>query len=257
MFTRRPTDFLARTKRIVNGSFDAGREAVNLSQLRLALTAGNEHKVLELMSTGVTASERYLTENLEAVLTSVVNASGKAGTPVLNKQLGLKAATAGLRTAAPKGQAVMTFDATNPAASLWARKHAAKTITGIGNTTREVIRDFVEGAFEEQIEVSTLANELMGLLGDAARAEMIARTETMSASNMGQQMLWEQAVGEGFLTGDEKKVWIVTPDDVLCLICEPMEDVTVALDDTFNVDGEDIAAPPAHPNCRCTVGLVQ
>jgi hypothetical protein len=59
------------------------------------------------------------------------------------------------------------------------------------------------------------------LIGDPERAELIARTETMRASNEGQQEAWDQAVEEGLLTGNEQQEWIVTPDDRLCPSASP------------------------------------
>lgn len=84
------------------------------------------------------------------------------------------------------------------------------------------------------------------------RARMIARTETMSAANEGQRMLWEQALEDGLLEGDELREWIVTPDDRLCPDCEELDGATAELDGEFapGVDG-----PPLHPDCRCAQGL--
>jgi hypothetical protein len=59
-----------------------------------------------------------------------------------------------------------------------------------------------------------------------------------------------------------RKVWIVTQDDRLdTKVCEPMPFLEankhVAIDGVFTTgDGQQLATPPAHPNCRCAVGLV-
>jgi hypothetical protein len=114
------------------------------------------------------------------------------------------------------------------------------------------------------------------------RARNIARTETMTAANQGIQAGWRMAQDAGLLARDVRKVWIVTPDDRLCPICAPLDGVTVEAGSRFTSDvqatsftvtartGEDritVAAtkplpspvstmvPPAHPSCRCTVGL--
>lgn len=141
------------------------------------------------------------------------------------------------------------FDVNNPRALRWAREHAAELVSEVTDATRSQIRDLVASAFEEQFDVTELAEEIEAVIGDAARADTIAATEVIRASNEGQQELWSQAVEEGLLTGKEQKEWIVTPDDRLCPICEPMEGVTVALDETFNVEGDQIDGPPAHPRC--------
>ncbi len=137
----------------------------------------------------------------------------------------------------------------------WVKDHAGETIDGISEDTRAQIREVIEASFDEQFDVDDLADEIADIIGDPARAELIARTEVMRASNEGQLEAWDQATDAGLLTGNEQKEWIVTPDDRLCPICEPMDGVTVPLDDDFDVDGDKVDAPPAHPNCRCTVGL--
>lgn len=178
--------------------------------------------------------------------------SGELAANALKKRLRATRAATGFRTAVIKGWA---YDSTNPKAVDWIKEHAGETIDGISDDTREQIRDAVEAAFEEQYDVDELASEIEDIIGDPERAEVIARTETMRASNEGQLEAWDQATEAGLLTGDEQKEWIVTPDDRLCPICEPMEGATAGLSDDFNVDGDHIDAPPAHPRCRCTVGL--
>lgn len=161
---------------------------------------------------------------------------------------------AGYRAAAPT--VGFKFDETSPEAVEWVKKHALEVIDGMDEYTREQIRELLEDAFEGDYDVHDLADEIEDIIGDEARAETIARTETMRASNEGQQQAWNQAVDAGLLSGGEQKVWIVTPDDRLCPICEGMEDVTIPIDEDFDVEGERVSTPPGHPRCRCTVGLV-
>lgn len=86
-----------------------------------------------------------------------------------------------------------------------------------------------------------------------ARALLVARTETLAASNHGQQMLWLQARKEGLLTGRELREWIVTPDDRLCPTCASMNGEKVGMEETFSGG---VIVPPRHPGCRCAVALV-
>jgi SPP1 gp7 family putative phage head morphogenesis protein len=161
-----------------------------------------------------------------------------------------------LRAAAPaiKGKP-FKFDATSPDALAWAKAHAGETIDDMNASTVEDIRNLVADAFEQQFDVDELADKIADLIGDDERAEMVARTESMRAANEGQMQAWDQATEAGVLTGDEKKEWIVTPDDRLCPICEPLDGEQTGLDDTFKVDGDEIDGPPAHPRCRCTIAL--
>lgn len=88
------------------------------------------------------------------------------------------------------------------------------------------------------------------------RARMIARTETIAAANAGQQQLWEQAQNNGLLTGQELKEWIFTPDERSCVICQSMAGQQVPVRSLFELpSGGAIPSPPAHPMCRCSMGL--
>jgi SPP1 gp7 family putative phage head morphogenesis protein len=183
----------------------------------------------------------------------VLAKSGDIAAKQLKKRLRAQRAATGFRTSDVKEWA---FDSTAPSAVDWVKEHAAETIKGISEDTRAQIRDLIEESFSDQFDVEDLAGEIADIIGDDARAEVIARTEVMRASNAGQIEAWDQATEAGLLTGNESKEWIVTPDDRLCPICEPMDGVQVGLDEMFDVDGDQVDEPPAHPNCRCTIGLV-
>lgn len=87
------------------------------------------------------------------------------------------------------------------------------------------------------------------------RALLIARTETIAASNAGQQLQWAQAVKDGLLRGNEMQRWVVAFDERLCPVCRALHGQKVPLGQPFqSIDGP-VKAPPAHPNCRCTVVL--
>lgn len=152
----------------------------------------------------------------------------------------------------------MSFDAGNPHAKEWVKAQALDLVEGISDTTREEIRGLIDDAFEAgntDLDVDELTTRITDLINDSDRADKIARTETMRAANQGQLEAWDQAEEQGLLTGDELKEWIVTPDDRLCPICEPLDGVQVGRDEPFDVDGEQLDGPPAHPRCRCTTAL--
>jgi len=93
------------------------------------------------------------------------------------------------------------------------------------------------------------------------RSEMIARTETIRSSNMGQQAIWEQAADRGLI--DESvavRRWVVTPDDRLCDFCRPMDGQIVPLRGLFESGTVELQrggtrafnptlTPPLHPQC--------
>lgn len=184
------------------------------------------------------------------------------------------------------GTLAMAFDATNPEAVAWVEREAANLIVDISTEARAAIRAVVSGSFEAGISPSETARLIrssiglterdagavvkkhLGFLAEgmdgkkaaakaekyadkllASRSKTIARTETMRASNEGQEQLWAQARSKGLLDSSVKKTWIAFDP---CPICAPLDGEVVGLDEDFSI-GTD---PPAHPNCRCTIGLV-
>lgn len=89
------------------------------------------------------------------------------------------------------------------------------------------------------------------------RALTIARTELITSVNAGQVALWRQARRDGVIDDTLRRVWLVTDDERLEAQCESIgedsESNPKRLDEPF-LDGLD--QPPAHPNCRCAIGLV-
>lgn len=87
------------------------------------------------------------------------------------------------------------------------------------------------------------------------RALLIARTETIAASNAAQQLQWAQAIRDGLLRGTEMQRWSTARDERTCPVCRPLDGVTVPLGQTFPSELGPLTAPPAHPNCRCAIVL--
>lgn len=144
------------------------------------------------------------------------------------------------------------FDVTNQDAVDWADKHAAELIDGISETSREAINNAIADALETG-DLEDALDEIFAAVGDKDRAERIARHETMMAASEGQRQAWAQAVDEGELTGDERRVWITVGDDKVCPICEGLDGQEADLDGEYEGGYN---GPPAHPLCRCTEGIV-
>jgi hypothetical protein len=212
---------------------------------------------------------------------------------VLEKSGALAAAT--VTAVLPKG-VTMAFDVTNPRAVAWVRAHAAELVTkNIVQSGREAIRQVMVRAFEKGLppkQAAEYIKQYIGLLPKQAtavdnyrtwlleekgyikvdadrlakqyaqilvkqRATVIARNETMKASNEGQRELWRQAAEAGTLRAEEwQREWIVTPDpDRLCELCEPMAGKHAPFPDGAYENGSD--GPPLHVQCLCVEGLVR
>ena len=110
-----------------------------------------------------------------------------------------------------------------------------------------------QGLNQDAIQ-STTEKRIKTMIRD--RADTIARTETFAAISQGRQELWQQLKEEGVIEPTTQRVWLTANDERECHICKPMNNQKQLLDAYFETgNGEQIDAPPAHPNCRCTVIL--
>lgn len=100
-------------------------------------------------------------------------------------------------------------------------------------------------AGESMSDISQRVGALFdGELSDE-RAMMIARTETIRASNEGALSRYAQA-------GVERKEWSADGEGT-CDDCENLDGVQVALGENFEGDEDSVDAPPLHPMCRCSI----
>lgn len=90
------------------------------------------------------------------------------------------------------------------------------------------------------------------------RAEMIARTESLRAANAGLKEAWRQAKEQGLLSDRLREHWIVSRDERTCQFCPQIPGMNpdgVRINGTFVTPYGLLDQPPAHPDCRCTLGL--
>lgn len=89
------------------------------------------------------------------------------------------------------------------------------------------------------------------------RAEMIARTEIMQASNAARYMAWDAGSKTGYVDARSKKRWVAAPHGSRygepCPVCQENAGTEVPWNGTFQ-SGHSM--PPAHPHCRCTATLI-
>lgn len=112
--------------------------------------------------------------------------------------------------------------------------------------TREYIRATVREAIEEGLSNDSIAARLRESYGfSTARATLIARTETLRASNEGALQGYKAS---GVVNAKE---WLTAEDDKVTPDCMANQGAgAIPLDAAFP-SGEH--APPDHPNCRCTI----
>lgn len=172
------------------------------------------------------------------------------------------------------------FDARNLAGEAWFQRYTLKFANEAIGTTQADLQDLIANALAEGWGADKTAKQIDLLfeqymnggvepdkwLGDrlpAYRREMIARTETIRASNQGQIAQYQE-------WGVVQKEWYASPD--ACEFCQEMSGKIIGVSEpyftqgdsmelldedgnplTLSLDYEDVDGPPLHVNCRCVV----
>jgi hypothetical protein len=133
--------------------------------------------------------------------------------------------------------------------SKWAADHAATKVSGVNKKDRAAIRDIIRRGAQRGASTKDVSNDLYEHVDlEPHEADVIARTELKMAKTGAQLAAWQRE------TPGARKRW-VTADP--CPICAELEGRTIPLDAMFEVDGDEIDGPPAHPNCQCDLELVE
>lgn len=132
-------------------------------------------------------------------------------------------------------------------AAATARKLSAVAQSQIKN---RILAGTVDDAFVEQMQ-DLYATGLINL-----RAQTIAATESIRSANFGQRESWMQAIDGGVLPKESRQFWIATPgacDE--CIQIPEMNADGIPLSQPFKTPYGPLPYPPAHPRCRCGMGL--
>ena len=123
-------------------------------------------------------------------------------------------------------------------ARTWILQRSLTLAKSINMTTMEAIRKALAEGFAEGESVQQLTKRIEGYFEDNSkvRAEMVARTETISASNEGALHRYE-------LEGIDKSEFYPSPD--ACEVC-----LGIAQDPIY-ITKDASGVIPVHPNCRC------
>jgi len=111
-------------------------------------------------------------------------------------------------------------------------------ITDTNKKQIQSIRNILLRGFKQGYNISKISSSINRVIGDKDKAESIARTEIIRATNEGKLKEMEDR-------DVEKVKWLIAPDERTCEICKKEEGKILTLE---KATGQ----IPAHPNCRCT-----
>jgi SPP1 gp7 family putative phage head morphogenesis protein len=134
----------------------------------------------------------------------------------------------------------------------WLHDNVNKFADDVNATTAKKIQAALEKAVEEGEGIGEAAKRIKTVFTEAntSRANAIARTEVLHASNYASVEAWKQS------DVVESKEWLTAMDETVCEICGPLNGKTTSLDNEFHSADDlfgQVEEPPAHVNCRCTV----
>lgn len=154
----------------------------------------------------------------------------------------------------------------------WFRNRSRKIAVDVNDETEKQLRaTLTEGvnAGESNYQLRARVEAVMGLAA-TSRADLITRTEVARAQSAADVFAWDQS---GIV---EAKEWYTALDERVCKFCGPMHGTVIDLTAnyfnkgdvqteeaenrkgetttyTYNHDYDDVAGPPLHPRCRCTL----
>ena len=154
------------------------------------------------------------------------------------------------------------FGLTNDEAVQFASKYTSALAGEIAGNSIDTVRDIITDGIKQGRAVKDTRILLEEKFTDwsASRAEMVARTETLRAANMGSLEILRKG-------GVAYKQFIAAPD--ACSACLALADQVNALPEPYMAKGDSVTleggetivnnymhmpAPPIHPRCRCTIG---
>ncbi len=251
------------------------KEAIVLRELEESLENGDIEKTL--IATQADKFESKFSEVMVPLATAFL-----AGATVAFQEL-----------PASKQKQGRSIDLLNMHSMEYLKQQGATLVTRVSQETKEAIRTAIETTLLEGKSYRRAAREIRTMIGITSpqqyslnklksalmqqglnqesiqqalekrtqtmirdRADTIARTETFAAISQGRQVLWQQLKEEGVIENTTQRIWLTSGDERSCAICQPMNNQKKGIDAYFEtVEGDMIDAPPAHPNCRCTVVL--
>lgn len=148
------------------------------------------------------------------------------------------------------------------AAKRFLEKQGLLFISQVNSTTIERLRKTLGEGLLKGEGIDKLSERVTEIYNtaDENRAELIARTEVLQATNFATEEAYKQS---GIVKGKE---WLTAIDERTCSYCNEMDGKVIELTKNYYEDGDNITTeegtfevnknisyPPLHPNCRCTL----
>jgi len=155
------------------------------------------------------------------------------------------------------------LDLTTARAASFLREKGVKFIGSVNETTRERLRNSLAEGVEKNEGIPEMKKRVEQIYASVVKnkGEQVARTEVIRATNF--------AVNEAYRQSEivTAKEWLTAYDERVCPFCNEMNGKVVDVSsnyfkqgDKMVVDGqqlefgyENVAHPPLHPGCRCTL----
>jgi hypothetical protein len=137
----------------------------------------------------------------------------------------------------------------------WVDTGMAERLSAVTSTSRKQIKEVLNRGVQEGWGIDRIASEMQRSAGGLVRATRIARTEIIASSNIGSFM------GAKATQLPLKNSWLSTSDGRTRDDHAEADGQTVAMDDLFNVGGDQLLVPGDWQhgasagmiiNCRCT-----
>jgi SPP1 gp7 family putative phage head morphogenesis protein len=129
----------------------------------------------------------------------------------------------------------------------YAKERTAELVTGIDEATRDNLRTTIASGIANGRSMDGISDDIKNAYAfSRRRADLIARTEITMANQNGVLAGMHYSKENGVHI---RKLWSL--DAVACPVCQANgDDGAIDLDEMFESGDQ---APPAHPNCRCSL----
>jgi SPP1 gp7 family putative phage head morphogenesis protein len=165
----------------------------------------------------------------------------------------------------------VSFDIASDQAASWLESYFPKFAKEFEKTSVEDLKKALIEGIKEGEDIRRLTARVQAVFDDwsKTRAYMVARSETLRASNKGSLFAMRQS---GVV---KKRFWITYFDDRTCVFCEEMDGKVIDIEENFfdegdeftiergdkemtmSLDYEDVDSGNLHPLCRCTIGTIE